>query len=67
MPQIHNRLKWVARTAGFAVCGLSVRRAGTALYVGATHPESGGKLAANSPPQMRRGGAPSAGVVLNGW
>jgi hypothetical protein len=67
MPQIHNRLKWVARTAGLAVRGLSARGADIALHVCATHPESGGKLAANSPPQMRRGGAPSAGVVLNGW
>ena len=30
----------------------------------ATPPESGGELFKNSPPQMRRGGAPSAGVVL---
>jgi hypothetical protein len=32
---------------------------------GATPPESGGELLKNSPPQMRRGGAPSAGVVMN--
>ena len=31
---------------------------------GATPPESGGVFLKNSPPQMRRGGAPSAGVVL---
>ena len=31
---------------------------------GATPPDSGGELRRNSPPQMRRGGAPSAGVVL---
>jgi len=31
---------------------------------GATPPESGGVVFKNSPPQMRRGGAPSAGVVL---
>jgi len=32
---------------------------------GATPPESGGELLRNSPPQMRRDGAPSAGVVLS--
>jgi len=31
---------------------------------GTTPPESGGELLTDSPPQMRRGGAPSAGVVL---
>jgi len=31
---------------------------------GATPPESGGEFLRNSPPQLRRGGAPSAGVVL---
>jgi hypothetical protein len=35
------------------------------LDVSATRPESSGELAVNSPPQVRRGGAPSAGVVLN--
>jgi len=31
---------------------------------GATPPESGGKFFNSSPPQMRRGDAPSGGVVL---
>jgi len=34
--------------------------------IGATPPDSGGEPFKNSPPQMRRGGAPSAGVVLSG-
>jgi len=45
-------------------------KSGTADYhLGAqapTPPESGGVLLKNSAPQLRRGGAPSAGVVLSG-
>jgi hypothetical protein len=38
---------------------------GTTPALSATPPDSGGESLRNSPPQMRRGGALSAGVVLN--
>jgi hypothetical protein len=47
-------------------CTLKLAPGETQEYT-SSHPERGGALAANTPPQMWRGGAPSAGVVLNGW
>jgi len=49
---------------GFTGCGKPLPADNHPGAQGATPPESGGKLLKNSPPQMRRGGALSAGVVL---
>jgi long-chain acyl-CoA synthetase len=50
---------------GFTVCGKRPQECNHPGAQRATPPESGGEPLKNSPPQMRRGGALSAGVALN--